>query len=387
MQKSIGYIHLIVLLAVLSSVAPIATDTYLPAIPDIAKTFSVSTEKIELSLSVFLLGFSVGQIFGGPISDRYGRRKSSIFGLVGFAFLSLIIVFSSNIYELWIYRFVEAFFGGIIVVNATAAVRDRFSGAEVAKVFSLIGMVRSLAPLLAPAIGAFIIHFFSWSTVFIFLTIYAFVIAFWVFKSLPESFTRTKQNVIESYLSVITHKEAMKAMLTLALCFGGFFIIIARTSYIYIEYFKISQDYFPLFFGINFIFLMFLIKVNVNLLKKFSDLAITKVAIIIQVIAGLIFIANFKEPSIGIVMFVLACYMGMMAFIFGNCTALALEHFSQNAGVASGVIGVLQFGLGALISSLALSFESKEYAFLPMSISITAISALSFLIIRTYKMK
>ena len=162
MKKSINHIYLIILLSVLSSVAPMGVDTYLPSIPDIAKSFDVSIHKIELSLSIFLIGFSIGQVFGGPISDRYGRKNSSIFGLLGYALFSFIIIFSSTIYELWIYRFFEAFFGGIVVVNAAAAVRDRFHGAEAAKVFSLIGMVRSIAPLLAPAIGAFIIHFFTW---------------------------------------------------------------------------------------------------------------------------------------------------------------------------------------------------------------------------------
>ena len=114
-------------------------------------------------------------------------------------------------------------------------------------------MVRSLAPLLAPVFGAAIIHFFPWEGIFVFLTIYALIVAFFIYKDLPESFTYTKQNIVESYKLVLTHKKAMKAMLVLAISFGAFFIIIAKTSYIYIEYFGIKTDYFPLFFGINFI--------------------------------------------------------------------------------------------------------------------------------------
>ena len=168
MKKSTSHIYLIILLSILSSVAPIATDTYLPSIPEIAKYFDVNIHKIELSLSIFLIGFAVGQIFGGPISDRYGRRFGSILGLIGFAFFSFLIIFSSNVYELWIYRFLEAFFGGITVVNAAAAVRDRFKGQEAAKVFSLIGIIRSIAPLLAPVFGALIIHFYPWEGIFVF---------------------------------------------------------------------------------------------------------------------------------------------------------------------------------------------------------------------------
>ena len=383
MRKSINHLYLIILISILSSVAPMGIDTYLPSIPEIAKYFDVNIHKVELSLSIFLIGFAIGQIFGGPISDRYGRRVGSIVGLLGYALFSFLIIFSSSIYELWIYRFLEAFFGGITVVNATAAVRDRFSGQEAAKVFSLIGMVRSLAPLLAPVFGAAIIHFFPWEGIFIFLTIYALIVAFFIYKDLPESFTYTKQNIIESYKLVLTHKKAMKAMLVLAISFGAFFIIIAKTSYIYIEYFGIKTDYFPLFFGINFIILIAMINVNVKLLKTYEAKNIAKYATLIQFCVGIIFLLIHKDMNLILTVIIIASYMSMMAFIFGNCMSLAIEHFSKNAGVASGVIGVLQFGLGALISSVALNFDNN--GFFVIAFSITFLSIISFLIMRSYK--
>ncbi|MCT7516982.1 multidrug effflux MFS transporter [Aliarcobacter cryaerophilus] len=383
MRKSINHLYLIILISILSSVAPMGVDTYLPSIPEIAKYFDVNIHKVELSLSIFLIGFAIGQIFGGPISDRYGRRVGSIVGLLGYALFSFLIIFSSSIYELWIYRFLEAFFGGITVVNATAAVRDRFSGQEAAKVFSLIGMVRSLAPLLAPVFGAAIIHFFPWEGIFVFLTIYALIVAFFIYKDLPESFTYTKQNIVESYKLVLTHKKAMKAMLVLAISFGAFFIIIAKTSYIYIEYFGIKTDYFPIFFGINFIILIAMIKVNVNLLKTYEAKNIAKYATLIQFCVGIIFLLIHKDMNLILTVIIIASYMSMMAFIFGNCMSLAIEHFSKNAGVASGVIGVLQFGLGALISSVALNFDNN--GFFVIAFSITFLSIISFLIIRSYK--
>lgn len=383
MRKSINHLYLIILLSVLSSVAPMGVDTYIPSIPDIASAFKVSIEKIELSLSIFLIGFSVGQIFGGPLSDKYGRKMSSVYGLLGFAFFSFVIIYSTTIYELWIFRFFEAFFGGIVVVNAAAAVRDRFHGSEAAKVFSLIGMVRSFAPLIAPAIGAFIIHFYSWKAVFLFLTIYALVVAFFIYKDLEESYTYNKQNIFQSYKTVLSNKMALKAMATLGFSFGGFFIIIAKTSFIYIEYFKIPTDYFPFFFGINFIILMLMIKVNVTLLKKYSPVELVKMAILIQVIAGGLFALNYENISLVLTVILIASYMSMMAFIFGNCMALTLEHFPKNAGVASGVVGVFQFGLGAIISSIALSFHDET--FFPIGLSICLISLMAFFIMNNYK--
>ncbi|RXJ93651.1 Bcr/CflA family drug resistance efflux transporter [Malaciobacter molluscorum] len=385
MKKSINHIYLIILLAILSSVAPIAIDTYIPSIPNIAEYFHVGIEKIELTLSIFLIGFSIGQIFGGTFSDRIGRRKSSIIGLVGFSIFSFLIILSENVIQLWVFRFFEAFFGGFVVVNSNAIVRDMFHGKEAAKIFSLIGTVRSIAPLAAPAIGAFIIHFYSWKYVFLFLCGYSLFIAFIVFKTLKETFTYTKQNVIESYKTVLKNKMAMKAMLVLALGFSGFFILISKSSFIYIEYFNIPTDYFPFFFGLNFIILVIMIRVNVLMLKYFTQLDLIKIALIIQIIAGTLFAYFSNSITLIPSMVLIATYMSMMAFVFGNSMALAMEHFSKNAGVASSVIGVLQFGFGAIISSIVLLFQTKT--FMPIGMSIAVISFIAFFIIITYKNK
>ena len=172
MKKAINHKLLIVVLAALSSVAPISIDTYIPSIPLVAEHFGVGIDKVEMTLTLFLLGFALG-----PISDRIGRRKTSLMGLIGFSLFSFLIIFSASIYELWILRIIEAFFGGLIVVNANAMVRDMFKGKEAAKIFTLIGTIGMVAPLIAPAIGSFIIHFLSWKIIFLFLGIYALFVA------------------------------------------------------------------------------------------------------------------------------------------------------------------------------------------------------------------
>lgn len=383
MKKPINHIYLIILLAILSAVAPVAVDTYIPSIPSMANDFQVGIEQIELTLAIFLIGFAIGQIFGGVLSNSLGRRKSSLIGLLGFAFFSFIIIFSTHIIELWIYRFIEAFFGGLIVVNASAAVRDLFHGTQAAKVFSLIGTVRSLAPLLAPAVGSLIIHFFEWEAIFVFLTLYALVVTFFVYKDFDETYTYTKTNALESYKIVFKNTQAMKIMLVLALGFSGMFIFIAKSSFIYIEYFGISTDAFPFYFGMSILTLMLLIRVNITLLEKYKSILLIQFAIGVQMITALVFIFIAKEISLYAIIILTALYIGMNAFIYGNCTALALESFSKNAGVASSVIGVVQFGIGALITSIVLLFHTDNL--IPIAVSIFLISSSSFLILRSYK--
>lgn len=385
MKQANNHIFLIVLLAILTSVAPMGIDTYIASIPNISRYFDVSIEKVELSLSVFLIGLSIGQIFGGPISDKYGRKKSSLYGLLGFSFFSFLIIFSSTIYEVWFYRFFEAFFGGIVLVNTSAIVRDKFKGAEAAKIFSVIGIARSIAPLIAPAIGAFIIHFFTWKAVFIFLTLYPLFIILFVYKNLEESYTFVKQDVLNSFKQVLSHKIAMKAMLTLGLSFSGFFILITKSSFIFIEYFKISSDEFPFYFSFNFIILVLMTRFNISLLKKYTAIFLIKTAIIVQIILSLIFLLIYKDITLIQTVLFMASYMGMMAFIFGNSIALALDYFPKNAGVASSVSGVLQFGLAALITSIVLRFHSET--FLSIALSLTILSVLSYFVFMGYKEK
>ncbi len=244
-------------------------------------------------------------------------------------------------------------------------------------------MEKRLQKYLAPAIGSFIIHFYSWKAIFIFLTLYSLVVAFWVYKSLDESLNYIKQNVYQSFKLVLSHKEAMKIMITLGLAFSGFFILIAKSSFIFIEYFGISTDAFPFFFGFNFVILIAMTRVNVALLKKYSPKELINIAIIIQILSGLLFILLYENISLISTMLLMASYMSVMALIFGNSLAMALEYFPKNAGVASSVAGVLQFGLGAIISSIALSFHNDS--FLPIGISLTIISLFSYFLIRRLK--
>jgi MFS transporter, DHA1 family, multidrug resistance protein len=383
MKKTSNHLYLAILLASLTSVGPMGIDTYIPSIPDIAKSFYTSIEKVELSLSIFLIGLSFGQIFGGPISDNYGRKKSSILGLIGFSFFSFLIIFSQSIYEVWIYRFFEAFFGGIVLINTSAVVRDKFKGNEAAKMFSIIGTARSIAPLIAPAIGAFIIHFFSWKVVFIFLTIYPLILVFFVSKKLEESFTFVKQDVFKSFKEVITHKIAMKPMITLGISFSGFFILITKSSFIFIEYFKISTDYFPLYFSFSFIILILMTRINISLLKKFRIIFLIKFAIVVQILISVLMVLNYKDITLIQTLIYMAIYMSMMAFIFGNTLAITMEYFPKNAGVASSVSGVLQFGLAAIITSIVISFHDETL--LSIFLSTAILSSISYFIIMKYK--
>lgn len=372
--------YLLIILSILSAIAPISIATYIPAIPDMAKYFNVDISDIEFSLSIFLLGLSIGQLFGGTLSDRKGRKFSSLIGLIGFSFFSFLIIFSVSIYELWIYRFFEAFFGGLIIVNATAIVKDLFSGKDAAKFFSLLGSVRSIIPIVAPTIGSFLLFFASWQGIFIFLTMYSLLIALLVFKDLEETFTYKKTNIIHSFMSVLMHKKAIMMIFVLSLGFSSMFAIITKSSFIYIEYFHVNINYFPFYYALNVMSIMFFALINIKFLNFFTQVNILKIAVSTQIVFATLFLLFYEDLTLYSAIGLIVIYMGMNGLIFGNATALILENFSSNAGVASSIIGVFQFGLAAIISSIIVSFHGQSL--LSIGVGMFAISSVSFIILK-----
>jgi MFS transporter, DHA1 family, multidrug resistance protein len=382
MKNSINTSYLLILLSVLSAIAPISIATYLPAMPSMAEYYNLPISYIELSLSIFMFGFSLGQLFGGPISDRKGRKFCSLLGLFGFSFFSFLIIFSTTVYELWIYRFLEAFFAGFIVINATAIIRDLYSGNEAAKYFSLLGSIRSIVPMVAPMIGALILFFAPWKGIFAFLTIYSLFLAFLIIKDLEETYTYTKRNIIESYISVLSHKKAMMIMFILALGFSSMFSIITKLSFIYMEHFHVGVNLFSLYYGLNFVLLMVLATLNTKFMKYFSQLNILKTAVSVQIVFAAIFTFFYKDLTLYSTIIILGIYIAMNGLIYGNATSMVLENFSKNAGVASALIGVIQFGMASIISSVIVSFHGQTL--LPIGIGMLMISLTSILILKKY---
>ncbi|TLP37715.1 multidrug effflux MFS transporter [Arcobacter arenosus] len=374
--------YLIIILSILSAIAPISIATYLPSMPIMAEHYKVNISDIELSLSIFMFGFSIGQIFGGPFSDAKGRKLSSLVGLLGYSIFSFLITSSTSVYELWIYRFFEAFFGGLIIVNAAAIIRDLYSGKEAAKYFSILGSLRTIVPMLAPALGALILFFFTWEKIFIFLGLYSAFVAFLIFKDFKETYTYSKKNIIQSYLIVLSNKKAMTMMFVLALGFSSMFSIVTKSSFIYIEYLGLSVNQFAFFQGLNFVFFMLIAALNVKFLNYFKAKKILQFAVLSQIILAFLFLILNDYIGFILVIFFIVSYISMNGLIYGNATALIMENFPHNAGVASALIGVLQYGTASIISSIIVSFHSNSL--ISVAFGMLIISSVAFLVLKKY---
>lgn len=157
---------LIIILAFMSSLAPLATDMYLPALSEVQKSFATSSFLAQLSLASFFIAFSLGQLIYGPVSDVYGRKKPLYIGVLVFILSSVACISFDSIYAFIFFRFTQALGGCVGVVIAIAIVNDKFNVKEAAGVFALMMVISSLAPMLAPTFGGIFLEYFSWQFIF-----------------------------------------------------------------------------------------------------------------------------------------------------------------------------------------------------------------------------
>jgi DHA1 family bicyclomycin/chloramphenicol resistance-like MFS transporter len=241
---------LLVLLASLTALAPLAIDAYLPAMPEMATGFGVSIHAIELSLSVFLAGFASGQLIGGPLSDYAGRRPTIFTGLVLFIIGTSLVIVASSVELLWAGRFIQAIGGGLAVVNSSAVIRDLSEGKTAARHMGNMMLIMLMAPLLAPMIGSALLHLNGWMLIFEFLLVYAIVIIGCLYVFLPE--TRKTHTLhlspYQRYKSVLTNRLALSYIGSQCFAVAAMFASITASPTVFMEFFGISAAIFPLFF-------------------------------------------------------------------------------------------------------------------------------------------
>jgi len=355
MQLSLA--KLLILLASLTALTPLAIDAYLPAMPSMANSFNSSIHDIELSLSLFLAGFSLGQLYGGAMSDHVGRRQTIFTGLIIFSVGTLGIILSSSLTSLLTFRIIEAFGGGLAIVNSSAIIRDISQGRNNAKNLSHMALIMMIAPLSAPLIGSSILHLTSWHGIFVFLLMYAVVVCLLIFRYIPEtSPTKThKISVIQRYLSVFKHREAVSYLLSLCFAYGGMFTFITASPSVYMGYFNVSEAIYPFLFGANIISMIIANRLNVFLLNYFPPQRLLSLGQFIQFISAVVlltYVLLTPELALWIVVSLIMLFVGSQSFIVSNASSSTLEFFPHNSGTASAVLGASGFATGAVMGTV-----------------------------------
>lgn len=198
-QKYLGEKGLIVLIAFLSAFIPLSTDLYLPALPRMAENFKAAPSLINLTLILFFIFYAAGSLFWGPLSDKYGRKRILLTGLIIYTSASALCAFSGNVYQLIGFRIIQAIASGAATAVAQAVVKDSYSGRKRVSVLAVVTSMSMISPIVAPVVGALILSFTSWRGVFAVLTLIGLLITFAVIAMEETIDQRSTGSILESF--------------------------------------------------------------------------------------------------------------------------------------------------------------------------------------------
>jgi len=362
--------RMIVVLGLLVALGPLTIDMYLPALPQIADDYSVSSSVVQLTLTGTLAGLALGQLVIGPLSDSLGRRRPLMAGIVLHMVASLICLFAPNIAVLGIARSLQGVGAAATMVVALAIVGDLFSGNAAATVMSRLMLVLGVAPVIAPSLGAAVLLRFSWHWVFAVLVVLAGLLLLLAALALPETLQVSHRRplrvrgIFATYGELLRDRRFVILVLVAALGMSGLFAYIAGASFVLQGRHGLDQQSFALVFGAGAVALIGATQFNVVLLRRFTPQTITVWALAASVVAGVVFVALAVAGVGGIYAFVLPVWaiLAAMGFVIPNAPAVALSRHPDAAGTAAALLGAGQFGLGAAVAPLVGVLGNDELA-------------------------
>jgi DHA1 family bicyclomycin/chloramphenicol resistance-like MFS transporter len=343
-------------LGLVAALAPLSIDMYLPTFSTIAREFDATAAQIQLTLSVYILGFTFGQLVYGPLSDRFGRRPVLLSGIVIYVAMSVLCATATSAEGLTIYRFFQAIGGGAGTVLSRAIIRDRYTGVQMAKVMSLMLTIILFAPMIAPVFGGYLLIWLGWRAVFWALTICGIaaicVVAFGIKESLPPE-RRAQPGfgpVLRGYITVLSNRDALGFVLSGGVTFGALFAFLSGAPFVFIEFYGVAPEHLGYIFTLNVLGVMAGGWLNSKLVvtKGVRDMMTIGIWLLL---AGSIILFALVATNVwgvwgvilGIIFFTLPLNM-----INANAAAGTLEFFPYNAGTASAVVGAVRYGCGAV---------------------------------------
>lgn len=340
------------LLATMSALMPLSIDAYLPAILSLANDLQADVHHVEQSLSAFMLGVAMGQLFGGSLSDLKGRRLVALGGLAVYALSSLAIALVQSAEQLLILRVVQALGGGMAAVMAGAVVRDLYDGKQAAQMFALIGVVMMAAPLLAPTVGSVLQDLGGWRSIFVFLSSYAVVVWCLLWRFLPDTrggvrdeqlngrFMRT---VWVRYGAVLRHKTALGFLFLQGFSFGSMFVFLTESPFVYMQLYQLSSRHYAWIFALNIITMATFNRITAWRLKTGMPAHhILSYGLALQLLAnGVMMVgvygADGMMPLFGLVLCAMVS-VGTQGLITANTQACFMTYFQAMSGTANAVL-------------------------------------------------
>ena len=360
-------LQLAFLLAMTVALGPFALDAYLPAFPRIAEDLGARNSDIGLSLSAYVASLGLAQLVGGPLSDRYGRQLILFTGLFIFAASSLMVAQAQTLEFMLVWRAVQGIGGALCAVSVPAIVRDQVRGSESARLFGLIGLMMFIAPAAAPAIGSGLLAVGDWPMIFILLAVYALLLAFLLhFLLFPRLAPRTPDDtpvhtLVTNYMLVLRHPLTMRFIALQAMAFSAMLVFITHSSFIYQEWFGLSNSMFSVLFAANIGGMAIFNVINRRLLLSFESVRLLRIWVFVQGVAfALLLLMAWVDAPYWAVAACIIVGSGCMGALVPNNMANALEFFPRLGGTASALLGASQFTVAGLVTAASASLAGDS---------------------------
>lgn len=371
-------------LGLLSAVAPLATDMYLASLPQVTEDFHTTSQTTQLTLSAFMVGMAAGQLFAGPLSDKIGRMRPLQTGVVLCLLASIACIFAPNIQLLIAARFVMGAAGATGLVVSRAIVSDSTNGIQTARLMSILMLINSFAPIIAPLLGGFVLEIGTWRLVFVVLSAFMALSLVLSLKFLKESLPAERRlggsllSVYKGIPGVLAIPRYRGFMLTYALSFGTLFAYVSGSSFVLQNVLGLSSLQFTLVFGMNSVGIILMSTLVTFLVGKVAVRKMLTIGVVAQlIISALLAVEFLLGPTLIPTLILLFCSTMSFGLVAGNATSLALMQGRRLAGSASATLGTTQSLVGALTPALV--GIAGGFAYMPLALTMLVFAILAAL--------
>ncbi|HEY3918586.1 MAG TPA: multidrug effflux MFS transporter [Stellaceae bacterium] len=345
-----------VLLGAQSMVSSLAVDMSLPALPAIAAGFDTSAARAQLTIGFYLLGYASGQLFYGPLSDRFGRRPMLLIGMTIYAASGFLCAFAPTIGIMIAVRLLQGFGGAVGVVVTRAAARDHFHGSQLAQMMSSITAVQAFGPLLAPVLGGILATHLRWQAIFLVQGTFAAAMLLATWSGFGESLSQRDPHAIRparllaNYLTFFSNPRCIGFALVSACVFSGLFIVLSASPFVLIDVYGVSSQAYGFFFGISVLGYMVGSFGNRRLLRQGAAserLLRYGLVILIAAAMAMLLFASSRWGGVPGIMGPYVTYCFAISLVQSNAVAAAMEPVPHMAGTGASLMGAIQMSSAA----------------------------------------
>jgi len=382
------FLRAALILGLLSAIGPFAIDMYLPALPSIGQSLGTSIGAVQASLMVYFLATGIGQLIYGPVSDQVGRKPPLYFGLVLFAIGSVGCALAPDIETLIALRFVQGLGACACTVVPRAVVRDLYSGHEALRLMSLLMLVFSVSPILAPLVGSLLIEWQGWRSVFWAMTATAALGLLLVAMRLKETRPAAARHgsswrsALAGYATLLRDRHYLGLVAVGAFGIASFFAYLANSSFVLIDHYGLSPRQYSIVFAANAAAFIGMSQLTGRLGRRFGMVPMVRVAVSAYAGAMLLLLVLFAGgvERLEVLLALLFVGYGCLGLVIPTTAVLALEAHAAIAGTASALMGTLQFATGAAVMAITGLFVDGTA--LPMVAGIAGSAGMTFVMVR-----